>query len=266
MPKIGALTERVVAYLPLLGTTIILVIQNFFPKFLSDFNLQLSLATMATSFILITWFLDSRMSKFANGFGLLGERVDALAEQQPRILGAASSNFRLVSLAEGFKSAADSLIRIEHLRVFAASGSQMHTFIQHSRLTIDNCSLLLQRPEDLHSSYARAIDQVIVRWQLLVRIGRIRRLEILRYNFSPTEYQCIFDSQYLIHGLFRPNDYEESGLTVLDPMIVNGEALSGAALIEAYVTRYDTMFEYCRAGYGPNDEVTLYESPDGRLK
>src|SRR5207248_4529061 len=128
--------ERLAAYLPLAGTATILVVQNFFQGFLTSFGSNLALATMAISFILVAWHLEGRIGSLTRSVGNLSDRIVHLTLDQPRILAAATSNFQFMPLGDGFKLAADTVGRVDHLRVFAASGSQMHTFIQHNKLRV----------------------------------------------------------------------------------------------------------------------------------
>jgi hypothetical protein len=250
--------ERLAAYLPLVGTAVILIVQNFFQSFLTSFGSNLALATIAASFVLVAWHLEGRTGYLTQSVRNLSDQVVRLTEDQPRILATATSNFQFMPLGDGFKLAVDTVGRVDHLRVFAASGSQMHTFIQHNKLRVRRCSLLVQRPSDTTSDYSQTVNIVIDRWKLLVRLGRIDELEVLRYDFQPTEYQCIFDAKFLIHGLFDPNALEDSGLSVRDPIIVVGESLHGSTLIMNYIERYDRLFEFCRHGYGPNDPAISF--------
>lgn len=255
--------ERTAAYLPLLGTATILVIQNFFQDFLTGFRFTLALATVAISILLVAWFLEGRIVAYAKSFDELADRVRKLSEEQPKILGAASANFQVVSLGDAFRSAAAISPNVEHLRIFAASSSAMHTLIQHNKITADRCSLLIQRPGPSRQVYANDVSNVIERWKLLVRKGAIRKLTVYRYDFQPTEYQCILDDQILIHGLFDPSPFEDSGVAVRDPMVVTSQSLAGQALIKAFIERFETLFEYSKDSYGENDEVTTFETGAG---
>jgi hypothetical protein len=252
--------ERMVAYLPLVGTAIILVAQNFFQGFLSSFRLTLAIATIAISVLLLVTFLEARLSGFSSKIDGLNDLVRQMAEAQPTLLTAANSNFRLLSLADAFAMATNGVTTVRHLRVFAASSSHMQTFVQHSKIHIETCSLLVQRPPKAMRGYSASIDQMIERWKLLTANGHIGNLEVLRYNFQPTEYECIFDSRFLIHGLFDPNASEDSGVTVRDPLVVGSDSLSGAAIITAYTERFDRLFTYCRTAYGANDAQTVFGS------
>jgi len=249
--------ERLAAYVPLVATACILIIQTFFPTFLEDFGTNLALATMTVAFILVAWHLESRVESFRETIKRLQSTIDQFVEDQPRIVADATANFRRMSLGDAFAKAVELAPRVDHLRIYAATGSQMHTFIEHARVRIDRCSLLVQRSHG-NPALAAIIETALDRWRLLVTRGKIEQLEILRYDFQPTEYKCIFDRKVLIYGLFDPSPNEDSGVAVRDPMLATDQSLSGAAFVEEYVERFDRLFAHCRQYYGANDPVTVF--------
>ena len=79
--------ERIAAYIPLFGTSVILLVQNFMQGFLAGMKINAAIATLALSFILLAWYLESRIQRFETVFGELKTAVDSLAQEQPRLLG-----------------------------------------------------------------------------------------------------------------------------------------------------------------------------------
>src|SRR3954447_3751751 len=134
--------ERLAAYLPIVGTAGVLIIQNFFPDFLKSVTPNLAIGAMALSFILLAWYLEGRIERFENGFVELKSSVQNLAEEQPRLLGEASSNYQLMELSGAFREAYRVRPQVSHLRIFALSGSQMSVFLQHSGIVVERCSLM----------------------------------------------------------------------------------------------------------------------------
>ncbi len=257
--------ERIAAYLAIVGISSILIIQEFFDQFLQDFTINAAIATMGISFVLVAWYLEGRLQSFDRSFALLSERIERLAEDQPRLIGAATSNFEVRSLSDAFKAATSRGLHVEHLRVYAISSIQIVHFVNHNKLKIDKCSVLVQSSHRHPDARQKEISEnqalsAIHEWRSLVDVGRIRHLEILRYDFHPTEYECIFDDEYLILGLY---DSKPAGgystIGVRDAVTIHAGSLAGARVISEFVERYDTLFLHCRDHYGPNDPETVFQ-------
>jgi hypothetical protein len=249
--------QRMAAYLPLAGTAVILVIQSLYSDFFRSFSLTLACATLAISLTLLIWYLEERLHRFSGTVDSLVSEVKHFGEEQPRLLGEASSNFQVTQLGKAFEVAAGIAPQVHELRVYAISSAQIVNFITHNNFEIDKCQLLVQRVTDNRELFSQVVEVAINDWRKLLEAGKIRELEVLRYDYHPTDYECIFDSKFLILGLFGISD-DYSGISVREPMIVHAQSLAGARIISEYTARFDILFEACRDRFGDNDDTTVF--------
>ncbi len=196
---------RLAAYLPLLGTAFILIFQDFFKGFLPAFTLGPAVAAMATSIILLIWYIEGALRRQEQSLDRLSDAVSRLAGEQQKISEQAAPNFRQVSLGEAFQMAADLAPRVKHLRVYAATSQQIISFLQHSGITAEKCSLLIRKPAPDLPLMKSQLDAAVQDWKVLADQGLVGSLEIRRYDFPPIEYEAIFDSAFLILGLYHPS-------------------------------------------------------------
>lgn len=237
--------ERLVVYLPLIGTAVILIIQDFFQGFLKDVNLNIAIAAIAVAIILLIWYIETRMTKLRTSFDHLTTQVEELAEQQPRLLREASSNFQIVTLSDAFRTAASLAPRIQHLRIYSITSAQMVSFLEHSGIIVDKCSLLVSKPTADRPLMEGQIQAALQGWRALVENGIINSIEVRRYNFYPTEYEAIFDSTFLIVGLFHPSPSQTSGARVRNPITIHGQSSPGANIVSEFIERFDGLFDFC---------------------
>jgi uncharacterized protein YoxC len=236
--------ERLLVYLPLIGTALLLILQDFFQGFLKDIHLSVAIAAMAVAIILLVWYLETRINTMNKSFEQLGGQVDRLAKQQPKLLREASSILQIVPLSEAFRLASDISPKVQHLRIYAITSAQMVSFLQHSGIIVDRCSLLISKSTQRPLMEAQ-IEAAIQGWRALVETGTIAHVEVKRYDFFPTEYEAIFDSSFLIVGLFHPSLNETSGARVRDPMVVRGQSAAGTKVVLEFLDRFDRLFQSC---------------------
>lgn len=237
---------RLVAYLPLLGTALILVLQDFFKSFLPDFTLGPAVAAMATSIILLIWYFERALRRQEQSLDRLSAAVSRLADEQQKISEQAVPNFRQVSLGEAFQMAAGFVPRVRHLRVYAVTSQQIISFLQHSGITAERCSVLIRKPTAGLPLMKSQLDAVVQDWKVLADQGLVGSLEIRRYDFPPLEYEAIFDSAFLILGLYHPSAAESYGVRVRMPIAIHSQSASGSEMIREYIARFDCLFESCR--------------------
>lgn len=236
--------ERLLVYLPLVGTALLLILQDFFQGLLKDVRLNIAIAAMAVAIILLVWYLETRINTMNKSFEHLAGQVEKVARQQPKLLREASSILQIVSLGEAFRLASNITPRVQHLRIYSITSAQMVSFLQHSGIVVDRCSLLISQPTQRPLMEAQ-IEAAIQGWRALVESGTIAHVEIRRYDFFPTEYEAIFDSSFLVVGLFHPSPSETSGARVRDPMVVHGQSAMGTKVVLEYTDRFDRLFQSC---------------------
>lgn len=256
-PKLARLLQLTSTYLPLAGTVVVLLVATFDSSLLDRIPLSLLLAIMATSFVFVAVHLEQRLSAVQISVETLAQsaadRLSALEGTQRSYLEATTPSLRTGSLAEAFSRALRGRDRIGHLRVYAISSQQVFSFISNSKVMVDRCSLLIQGfPPDDRSDFAHQVGLVARDWRRLADQGRIRDLEIQSYDYFPTDYEILVDSDALILGLFDydSNDYSKVGLRAAT--LVEGSSPEGENLIIEFRDRYDRLFEACKTAHGPN--------------
>jgi hypothetical protein len=255
--KLARLLQLTSTYLPLVGTFFVLLVATFDSSLLNTVPLSLLLALMALSFVFVTAHLEWRLFGLQTSVESLEEgvsaRVSALEETHRSYLDATTPAFRTGSLAEAFDRALHGRDRIGHLRIYAISSQQIFSFISNSMLIVDRCSLLIQGfPDDDRSDFAHQVRLVARDWHKLASTGRVRELEIHAYDYFPTDYEVLIDSDFLIFGLFDydPDDYSKVGLRAAT--VIDGSSPDAESLIIEFRDRFDRLFKACETGLGPN--------------
>jgi hypothetical protein len=263
--KLSRLLQLASTYLPLIATIAVLLVSTFDAALLDKVPLSSLLALMALSFIFIAVHLVQRLGEAESSTQSLGktvaqletgisDRLTALETTHKDYLNATAPVIRIGSLAEAFSHALGGRQRIGHLRVYAISSQEVYSFISNSTLTIDRCSLLIQAPPDATSDFAVQVRLNATNWRKLAegRDRRISKLEIRSYDYFPTDYEVLIDSDALILGLFDydPDDYSHVRLRASTVF----EATSPAAerLIAEFSDRFDGLFDACLSAHGAN--------------
>jgi hypothetical protein len=246
------LLQKASTYLPLIGTVIILLIATFDSNIFKYVSISLLLAIMAVSFVLTAVYLQTQLQETKQGLGKLTTRVGELEQVQDSYLKAMIPVIQAVSLAQGFQIVSKAS-RIGHLRVFAISSQQILGFVKFHGFEIERCTVLVRgfSPDDAeHRDFLSQIKLVVRDWRALERQGRIRDLAVRTYDFFPTEYECIFDDQYLLLGLYDsdPDDYSE--VRVRNATLVDGVTSAGRQMIAEYTERFDNLFAVCDSHHG----------------
>lgn len=252
-PKLARLLQLTSTYLPLVGTFLVLLIATFDSSLLDTVPLPLLLALMALSFVFVTAHLEWRLFGLQTSVENLEQGVSALEKTHRSYLDATTPTFRTGSLAEAFDHALHGRDRIGHLRIYAISSQQIFSFISNSKVIVDRCSLLIQGfPDDDKSDFAHQVRLVARDWHKLAGTGRIRELEIQAYDYFPTDYEVLIDSDFLIFGLFDydPDDYSKVGLRAAT--VIDGSSSDAENLIIEFRDRFDRLFKACETGLGPN--------------
>jgi hypothetical protein len=238
---------RLAAYLPLGGTALILILKDFVPGFLSSFTLGPAVASMAVSVVLLTWYFEAALRRQEKTLGRLPTEVARLAGEQQKAVGqAVVPNFQHVSMGEAFQMAAGLAPRVKHLRVYAVTSQQIVSFLQHSGITAERCSLLIRKPTADLPLLASQLDASVAEWKALAGRGLVGSLQIRRYDFPPLDYEVIFDSAFMIMGLYEPSEAHSYGTNVRSPFAIDSRSLAGAEMIAEYSSRFDYLFEWCR--------------------
>jgi hypothetical protein len=239
---------RLVAYLPLVGTALILIAQDFLKGFLPAFTLGPAVAALAVSIILLIWYFERALKKEEQALDHLSQVVSGLAAGQQKLCEQVAPDLRRVSLGEAFQIASAVVPRVKQLRVYAVTSQQIISFLEHSGISAERCSLLIREPVAGLPLLNSQLEATILNWKALADQGLIGSLEIRRYDFQPLEYEVIFDSFFMINGLYHPCTAESYGVRVRTPLAIQAQSASGTTMISEHIARFDCLFESCSAG------------------
>jgi len=248
-----AFVQRLIAYGPLFATTLILIIQTFFSSALASLPITATSAILASNIIFLVWHVETNLIKSSRSVELLDRRINALEVTQKAFINSTTSLSQM-KLGAAFSVIAAGTQRVGHLRIYAISSQQILSFLKFNDISIEKCHILLrgfEHDDTAHQNFLNQIRLVCADWQYLHRTKRILELEIRHYDFFPTEYEVIFDNEYLILGLYDsdPEDYSE--VSVRDPILIYSTSDSGRIMISEFANRFDSLFETCATHHGP---------------
>jgi hypothetical protein len=244
--------QRLTAYGPIVVTALILTVQAVFPNFIQALPVEASIALLAGSVVFLVWHVEMSLVATRAGLAQLETGVVVLEGTQRDFI-QASSSLSQARLGRMFAEVATASPRVGRLRIFAISSQQILSFVKFHDISIEKCELLVRSfdPSDAaHKDFHNQIRLVVADWHRLKTSGRIGELEVRTYDFFPTEYECIFDRDHLILGLYDsdPSDYSE--VSVRDPLLIRGTSDGGRLMISEFAERFDHLFEVCRTHHG----------------
>jgi hypothetical protein len=208
---------------------------------------------MALSFILVAVHLERALYGLQRDVHGLSSNVGQLEVTHRAYLEATAPVLQMGTLADAFMEATGARKHIEHLRVYAASSQQVFSFVSNSTLRVDRCSLLIRGfPAKHDSTFARQVRGLAEEWRKLADSGRIGVLEILAYDYFPTDYEILIDSEALIFGLFDYDPGEFSNVKLRTANLIEDSSAASRDLIVEFRDRFDKLFETCRTAHGPN--------------
>ncbi|HXD53761.1 MAG TPA: hypothetical protein VN618_03320 [Solirubrobacteraceae bacterium] len=252
-PALVRLLQLVSTFLALVGTIVILLVSTFDSSIFDFVPLHLLLAIMALSFIFVAVHIERALYRLQSETQVLTSSVTQLEATHKAYLEATAPVLKMGTLAEAFAGATGARKHIDHLRVYAASSQQVFSFVSNSTLHVDRCSLLIRGFPTKHDSrFAQQVRGLADEWRKLAASGRIDELEIMAYDYFPTDYEILIDSEALIFGLFDYDPDEFSSVKLRTANLVEDSSAAGRDLIVEFRDRFDKLFEACRAAHGPN--------------
>lgn len=138
--------------------------------------------------------------------------------------------------------------RIKTLRTYSNSSNIIQTFIRPNNIIIDHCKVMFRnlppQEEAENKRYALELENILQRWRNLEKAGQIKKLEIVRHRYLLTEYQVIFDDDYMILGIYHPEPSDPSSVVIKSsPLVITTELKEGKKIIQTYIERFDAMFK-----------------------
>jgi hypothetical protein len=200
--------------------------------------------------------LKGRFAEMSDGMVDVTSRISALEGTQRDYMKALKPIMRNVTLQESFILLAQRPDKsIKHLRIFAVSSQYILLHLESTGLRVGNCDLLIRsvdKNDPKHDDFYREVTRIVKNWRNLEKRGRIGKLNILSFDFLPTEYHVIADNDSLISGLYTPDPRHYSETLVIDPVYVDDSSPESRTLISRYRERFDALFELCENSHGPN--------------
>jgi hypothetical protein len=260
-PTIARAIARVSAYLPLALTVVLLIITTFNSDVLKFVPLELMLAVSSVSCLLLVVHVESRITSATSEFQSLTKSVRDLEKIQRDYLRALIPPMQTKSLGQSFDLVSTKRKRWNTVRIFAISTQQISTFFNSHELMTERCEILIYQPPSMKPRRDRPpdpyrTDYPVKLWRSLKKEGRINVLTIRSYNFLPMHFECIFDDELLLLGLYEPDPDDPQEIRVGSVTVVENTTPQGEQMIEEYRRRHEGFFETCEKHYGPNPHET----------
>lgn len=151
------------------------------------------------------------------------------------------------SLQNAFNEIISHKKTIKCLRIYAISTGIIQPIIRTlPENTVENCRVMIrdfyEGDPQKNETFCAELNQIIQRWYNLETDGFIKNLELTRYKHYPTEYQCIFDDDAMILGIYHPEAMDSSNVKVkANPIVITKEIPEGKEIINEYIDRFDIM-------------------------
>ena len=149
------------------------------------------------------------------------------------------------SLSEAVNEITSKHTKISDLRVFAISSGQIQPLIEASKTTVSRCDILLWAPGEASGTAFDGFDTHIKdharRWKQMHDKNRINSLTVSRYDFFPTEYMVIVNSDMVLIGCYKVDKDTWSAVNVCDPMIIYAGAKNNNEFIKLQIDRFESL-------------------------
>lgn len=127
---------------------------------------------------------------------------------------------------------------------------------QNPKIIIKNIILLVRRKPDEKSEDVKQLDDIIAMWQGLVRAGRIKKLEIIKYDHDSDHYYTLFGNRFAMCGHVYSDSTKPTGTSVdYIPTVITDENEIGQQLIDNFQKHFDNLV----ATYKQTSVVYTYE-------
>lgn len=183
--------EKIIAYLALIIVVILEIINMFDSSLININSTDLSLCLIASSLIVVF------------------QHVEDIKRIFNKTNNAVTSERFNDGLLDIFKKRT----HIKSLDIMAHTTRTYIHSIADNDITVDNVRILVCKPKNSSSrqypdqeaivSLDLSRDQAIESWKDLVKIGKVRHLDIRYYQFDPSFHFAIINNRYLHYGLYK---------------------------------------------------------------
>jgi hypothetical protein len=178
-----------------------------------------------------------------------------LSEMNSRVAADITSHDCATSISRAF----DLRKNPSSVRIFALSSYKIQPLVEQliDKGTIHTVQLLLANPDEYYHDPSEIFSQemsLAVEWKWLdmVRNRKISHLEVRHYNFYPTEWFILLDSEVAVFGDF---DFEKNSVArakTSNHVFVASNTGAGVEILLNLSTKFDYLFESCREEFGSN--------------
>lgn len=128
---------------------------------------------------------------------------------------------------------------INHLRIFDLTSKDFLSLFATNTVYVKECTLILK---NYHANdpqkdeiILNEIAESIVKWEKLVELGNIKRLNIIHYYNIPTDYFCLIDEKVLITGFVNDKSVIENDISLFVDIGTN----QGSDMVKQYLRRFE---------------------------
>lgn len=234
--------EKVIAYCALFVVIVLQLLDIFFPS-LNISSVDFSLGLIASSLLVIFAHVE-----------------DVKKDVSTKDFGGVSTRFN-----DGLLDVFSKNKHIKSLDIMAHTTKTYIHSISDNDITIERVRILVCKPKDSTSrqypdkdSISRIDDfrnQAVESWKDLVKIGKIKKLEIKYYEFDPTFHIAIINEQFFHYGLYKI-EHKFPGYHLYKLYTING---SDSELAHSLLNDFQSFFIHIFEEFSYQDETCNIE-------
>ena len=182
----------------------------------------------------------------------------------------------VLSEYKNIKTAVDSAFEIlpnpKELRIFSISSATLHPLLTECDRPIENVKLLLAKPEGYlglagNTDFKEEIKLTICwGWTGSVIDDKIKHLELNQYDFYPTEWFAVLDSEVVIFGHYKYDKDNIAKAKRAGNYFVLRNRGVGSNLVDGYIAKFDALFRQSAIAFGDATHSGEIRSSDKSLK
>lgn len=183
---------------------------------------------------------------------------------------------RVLSEHKNLKTAVDSAFEIlpnpKTLRIYSISSAALHPLLTACDTPIENVKLLLANPKNYlgDTGFKDFEDESKIAicwgWTGSVIDEKIKHLELNQYNFYPTEWFAVLDSEVVIFGHYKYDKDNIAQAKRAGNCFVLRNRGVGSDLVDGYIAKFDALFAQSAIAFGEATHSGQIGSLDKSLK
>lgn len=228
---------------------------------IKDIIFKWFLLFLALVLIILPFFKDALLRDYLNIYQMVGIIMivivsvifyyDNKISQLNELCKKQASSWNIVSITEAINLATEKKNKFKHIRIFASTTGDIVIPISHKigNLEIEKCTILIRSEKSVldkkqSTNITSRVNEVMYQWKELKDKGKIKELEIKKYDYIPPFYVMIFDNNILIKGLFFIDENSRTLLDKTDPFVIYNDTNNSHNLITYYQRWFDNIVNY----------------------